>query len=151
YGRAVERLSPEALRSLADYAWPGNVRELRNVLERLYVEATAEVIPRSALLEWEAEREDLAAGSWNVDLREAQRIGAVRALIPPPSLHRAPSHRAPRVVDMHSAPGGWAMPAGPGALPHAPDVIDIAATSRPAARTSNPSRRPRTLSDDAVR
>lgn len=33
-GRPSLHLTPEALRSLAEYSWPGNVRELRSVMER---------------------------------------------------------------------------------------------------------------------
>ncbi len=74
YGRGSKRLSPEAMRLLASYAWPGNVRELRNVLERVYVETTGDVISRGALNEWEAERDTLAAGAWNLGLREERRF-----------------------------------------------------------------------------
>jgi PAS domain S-box-containing protein len=35
--RAVEGLSPRALRRVLDYGWPGNVRELRNALEHAFV------------------------------------------------------------------------------------------------------------------
>jgi sigma-54 specific flagellar transcriptional regulator A len=140
YGRAVRRLSPEAMHALAGYHWPGNVRELRNVLERIYVEATADVVPRSALVEWEREREDLAAGAWNIDLRDVRQAGAP-ALIPP-SPSWGPG-RAGRVVDLRPARGGWA----PAPLPGAPDVIDLSATARPASA----GRRPRRLTDDAVR
>lgn len=31
--RKVERVAPDAMRALLDYAWPGNIRELRNVVE----------------------------------------------------------------------------------------------------------------------
>jgi PAS domain S-box-containing protein len=31
--RHIERIAPEAMRRLLDYAWPGNVRELQNVVE----------------------------------------------------------------------------------------------------------------------
>jgi NtrC-family two-component system response regulator AlgB len=36
-GRTVAELSPEAEKTLEDYAWPGNVRELRNTLERALI------------------------------------------------------------------------------------------------------------------
>jgi len=74
YGRGPKRLSPEAARLLASYSWPGNVRELRNVLERVYVETSGDVISRGALNEWEAERDTLAAGAWNLGLREERRF-----------------------------------------------------------------------------
>ena len=37
HARAVESLTPAALRALARYDWPGNVRELRNCIESLVV------------------------------------------------------------------------------------------------------------------
>jgi sigma-54 specific flagellar transcriptional regulator A len=93
YGRGAKRLSPEAMRSLAAYAWPGNVRELRNVLERVYVETVSDVVGRGALAEWEAERDTLAAGAWNLGLREERRFageplvvdGGADGALPPPS------------------------------------------------------------------
>jgi transcriptional regulator with GAF, ATPase, and Fis domain len=92
YGRGSKRLSPEALRLLASYAWPGNVRELRNVLERVYVETTGDVISRGALNEWEIERDTLAAGAWNLGLREERRfvdgpivVDGARDALPAPS------------------------------------------------------------------
>jgi len=33
-GKAIERISPEALRCLESYDWPGNVRQLENTIER---------------------------------------------------------------------------------------------------------------------
>ena len=74
YGRGARRLSPEAVRLLSAYAWPGNIRELRNVLERVYVESSGEVIGRNAFAEWENERDSLAAGAWNLGLADEQRL-----------------------------------------------------------------------------
>ncbi|MDK2784358.1 MAG: hypothetical protein PWQ41_447 [Bacillota bacterium] len=37
FGRAVERVSPQALSALVAYDWPGNVRELENVLGRAII------------------------------------------------------------------------------------------------------------------
>ncbi|MBI1925371.1 sigma-54-dependent Fis family transcriptional regulator [Candidatus Poribacteria bacterium] len=55
YGKANNkpnlRLSPETIRLLENYDWPGNVRELENVIERLVVEGTDEVIYSDALPE----------------------------------------------------------------------------------------------------
>ena len=42
-------ISPEALRSLAEYAWPGNVRELANIVERLVILTPGEIIGPDAL------------------------------------------------------------------------------------------------------
>jgi formate hydrogenlyase transcriptional activator len=44
FGKPVERIAPEALRRLQDYAWPGNVRELSNVIERAVVLARGPVL-----------------------------------------------------------------------------------------------------------
>lgn len=45
-----KRLSSSALHRLFDYPWPGNVRELKNLMERLVVLSSSEVIE-----EWELE------------------------------------------------------------------------------------------------
>ena len=37
YQKALEGVSPEAMRVLMDYAWPGNVRELQNILARAVI------------------------------------------------------------------------------------------------------------------
>jgi len=37
YGRQVERIADEALRTLQEYQWPGNVRELANVIGRAMI------------------------------------------------------------------------------------------------------------------
>jgi two-component system NtrC family response regulator len=44
HDRNVRRVAPPALRALLDYAWPGNIRQLRNVLERLVLSATGDLI-----------------------------------------------------------------------------------------------------------
>jgi len=43
-GGPLRRLAPEALAALMSYAWPGNVRELENVLERLALGATGDML-----------------------------------------------------------------------------------------------------------
>ncbi len=51
-GKIVEKqksLSPEALKSLVEYAWPGNIRELQNVMERAYILADGKIIERDHL------------------------------------------------------------------------------------------------------
>ncbi|HHW03795.1 MAG TPA: sigma-54-dependent transcriptional regulator [Thermoanaerobacterales bacterium] len=37
YGRAVEKMSDEALECLLEYDWPGNIRELENVISRAMI------------------------------------------------------------------------------------------------------------------
>jgi Nif-specific regulatory protein len=44
YGRAVNRISSEAIDMLAAYHWPGNVRELENCIERAVVLSTGDVV-----------------------------------------------------------------------------------------------------------
>jgi DNA-binding NtrC family response regulator len=36
-GKAIEGITPEAMKLLADFHWPGNVRELENIIERAVV------------------------------------------------------------------------------------------------------------------
>ena len=44
--KPVRRITPEALRLLANYSWPGNVRELENVVERAVVlSSDIEIVP----------------------------------------------------------------------------------------------------------
>ncbi|NIQ93065.1 MAG: AAA domain-containing protein, partial [Desulfuromonadales bacterium] len=66
YEKNIKRLTPEAEALLQSYLWPGNVRELRNVLERVFVEADAEVIGARAFAEWVRERQDFSPGDWGV-------------------------------------------------------------------------------------
>ena len=42
--QAIRDISPEAERALMDYRWPGNCRELRNVIERIVVLESGEVV-----------------------------------------------------------------------------------------------------------
>jgi two-component system nitrogen regulation response regulator NtrX len=48
-GRAPKKLSAGALDALVDYSWPGNVRELRNLIERLCILTSSDVIGRDDL------------------------------------------------------------------------------------------------------
>jgi DNA-binding NtrC family response regulator len=53
-GKAVDQISPEAMRLLMDYPWAGNVRELENAMERAVVLSTGpsigvELLPQSIL------------------------------------------------------------------------------------------------------
>lgn len=80
-GRAVPKITPNALKKLESYAWPGNVRELRNVLERalitltrdeirsedLALDASASIAPSSGGLpgeEWEIQPLDDLIGAY---------------------------------------------------------------------------------------
>jgi transcriptional regulator with GAF, ATPase, and Fis domain len=110
YERHVRRLTPEALRLLQQYAWPGNIRELRNVLERVYVESTTEVIGRKAFEEWQHERTQFFPGAWNVAARDDALAARPVFITPYPA----------------------ASPASRPLLPHTRETepaIDLAATS----------------------
>jgi two-component system nitrogen regulation response regulator NtrX len=48
-GRSLKKLSPDALDALMAYSWPGNVRELRNLIERLCILTSGDVIRRDDL------------------------------------------------------------------------------------------------------
>jgi two-component system response regulator AtoC len=48
-GRAIGRVSPEAMAALVEYDWPGNVRELRNAIERAVVVSDGDVLTVAAL------------------------------------------------------------------------------------------------------
>ena len=50
-GKREKRLSQEAIIALQSYKWPGNVRELKNVIERLVIMVTSDVIEVSDLPE----------------------------------------------------------------------------------------------------
>lgn len=82
YQRHILGLTPDAIALLQQYEWPGNVRELRNVLERVHVETTADVIGRKAFKEWVEERSRFYPGNWDLQAREATRADRA-ALIPP--------------------------------------------------------------------
>lgn len=43
-GKVIKGFTPEAERRLLAYSWPGNVRELRNVVERMVILSTRDVI-----------------------------------------------------------------------------------------------------------
>jgi transcriptional regulator with GAF, ATPase, and Fis domain len=92
YERRVRRLTPEALTLLQQYDWPGNIREFRNVLERVYVESTTEVIGRRAFDEWLEERARVVPGSWNLQTRHADLTTRAPLITP---YHGAPLPRRP--------------------------------------------------------
>jgi two-component system response regulator AtoC len=42
--KAITDISPDAVKALQAYGWPGNVRELRNVIEKIVVLESSEII-----------------------------------------------------------------------------------------------------------
>ncbi|MFH1177826.1 MAG: sigma-54 dependent transcriptional regulator [Acidobacteriota bacterium] len=69
HGKPVLRLEPEALEVLLGYDWPGNVRELENLIERLLVLGTSDVVTAANLPEGLR--------------RDTPRFGGVRMELPP--------------------------------------------------------------------
>src|SRR5438045_1087434 len=43
-GKTLQRVSPEALKTLVEYAWPGNVRELQSMLRKALLNLTGPVL-----------------------------------------------------------------------------------------------------------
>jgi len=52
YRGMVREVSAEAMELFREYAWPGNIRELRNVIQRIAVLTTTEVLEAGPLREW---------------------------------------------------------------------------------------------------
>ncbi len=44
-------ITPEALKILINYDWPGNIREVENLIERLLVTTSNEIIDKQDILE----------------------------------------------------------------------------------------------------
>jgi DNA-binding NtrC family response regulator len=87
--KQIERISPEAMTLLMDYAWPGNVRELENVVERGVVLSTGGELSVDLLPATVREREGVvptlpATPNGDVSLKDAvsafERQLIVRAL-----------------------------------------------------------------------
>jgi len=70
-GARPKRVSPAALRLLQDHAWPGNVRELRNLVERLMIMVTGDVVEARHLELPRAATRARRDGAF-VELREAR-------------------------------------------------------------------------------
>jgi sigma-54 specific flagellar transcriptional regulator A len=85
YQHHVHRLTPDALALLQTYSWPGNIRELRNVLERVYVETTADVIGRKAFDEWVDERSRFYPGTWDLQAHHSARAARPPLITPYPT------------------------------------------------------------------
>jgi DNA-binding NtrC family response regulator len=49
YGRPMPTIEPRAMSALQDYSWPGNVRELENVIQRLIIVSSEDVIAMESL------------------------------------------------------------------------------------------------------
>ncbi|GAA5506181.1 sigma-54 dependent transcriptional regulator [Novipirellula caenicola] len=73
HGRPSKRLAPEAMQTLVAAHWPGNVRQLRNVMERIVVTHTGNVI-HSGELPAELSRKEGAHRALPRSLAEAVEV-----------------------------------------------------------------------------
>jgi sigma-54 specific flagellar transcriptional regulator A len=140
YQRHVQRLTPEALAVLAEYPWPGNVRELRNVLERVYIEATTSVIGASAFEEWAYEQSQYFSNFWRPERTQHPLTPSTALMTPYAGVYRA-------------------LPPGPGAAAHAPPIdvapesftyLDHAPSPPAASRAAYPQGGPRALTQQRL-
>jgi len=77
-GKAIESVSPAAMRSLGDYYWPGNVRELANVIERAVISSTGSTL---LLAEPLVSSKTIGRAADLKPLEEMERDHIVRALV----------------------------------------------------------------------
>jgi len=72
----LKKITPEAIEILKQYDWPGNVRELKNIIERLVIMTSGEVITAKDIPEGIAQRKDhTGIDFFKVDsFREAKAI-----------------------------------------------------------------------------
>jgi len=151
YDRRGVRLTPDAMRLLAEYHWPGNVRELRNVLERVFVETRGQVIGRNAFREWVRERDYLSAGGWNLERLETQRTVAPMIITPPESDRvSGPGFRVPSFPPPPAPSRPLALPqegsGSAGILPATGRTIDAVYSVEHAL-----SRKPKVLTEEMIR
>ncbi len=88
--RAVKQLSAAAMQMLVDYRWPGNVRQLRNVIERMVVTVSVELID---LRDLPTELSAVARAPANrvttlAEATEVAEIAAIRAALEKCDFHR---------------------------------------------------------------
>jgi two-component system NtrC family response regulator len=83
HGRSVKQVAPEAMDKLSLARWPGNVRQLRNMIERLVVTVSDDIIHVSDLpseLEPIASNASLTARTLADSVEEAEREAITAAL-----------------------------------------------------------------------
>ena len=68
HGLPNARLSPAVLQRLSSYRWPGNVRQLENMLERLLVLSSSDLITEADLPEELQHQSSVSSGSFWLDL-----------------------------------------------------------------------------------
>jgi transcriptional regulator with PAS, ATPase and Fis domain len=75
-GKAIEGITPAAMKLLVDFHWPGNVRELENILERAVVMASGSKIGVEDI------RLDIAAPAETIAPSRTAANGSVLPLLP---------------------------------------------------------------------
>ncbi|MFZ2404736.1 MAG: sigma 54-interacting transcriptional regulator [Methylobacter sp.] len=77
--RRIEKIDPQAMRALLDYAWPGNIRELHNVVEYAFAVGRGTTLRCSELPpEFREQRHSEPQPVQNTPLSEAEESAAIR-------------------------------------------------------------------------
>ncbi|MEE7624849.1 sigma 54-interacting transcriptional regulator [Methylobacter sp. Wu8] len=77
--RTIEKIDPQAMKTLLDYTWPGNVRELHNVVEYAFAVGRGTTLRCSELPpEFREPRTAAAQVTQNSPLSEAEESAAIR-------------------------------------------------------------------------
>jgi DNA-binding NtrC family response regulator len=89
--RRAKRLAPDAMRFCQRFPWPGNIRQLRNVVERLVVTSSGNVIGVDELPDDIREQDGAAA---SVAIRPGMTIEEAEKLLIEQTIKHATSNRA---------------------------------------------------------
>ncbi|MBL6986196.1 MAG: sigma 54-interacting transcriptional regulator [Methylobacter sp.] len=77
--RKIEKIDPQAMRALLDYAWPGNIRELHNVVEYAFAVGRGTTLRWSELPpEFRESRSIEPQAVQNISLSAAEESSAIR-------------------------------------------------------------------------
>jgi DNA-binding NtrC family response regulator len=74
FGRSISGFAPEAADLLKNYSWKGNIRELRNVIERVVLLETAELITKDSLSFLRPAPMSVQGSNKTVELQQGQHI-----------------------------------------------------------------------------
>ncbi len=95
HNRPTKRVSPDAIRVLTMAPWPGNVRQLRNLMERLVVTVTNEIVEAHDLPpEFNSTSAASPATRTLADAAEAAEKDAIQAALTACDCHREQTARA---------------------------------------------------------
>jgi len=71
YGRPKKKITKQAIKTLQEYNWPGNIRELRNVIERLVIMTTSDIITDKEIIFYDIGKKDYFSIKTLKEAREA--------------------------------------------------------------------------------